>query len=104
MGRNRVHLVTKYCFGSFDVMCCSCSAWFESPVPKHLRTCVHLRRVLGDRAEILRIGHEYLARVSVAAKIAALVAGKRKVDGSPHDGRDNKKVKTEAQHAVNLGS
>jgi hypothetical protein len=103
IGRNRVHIVTKYCLGSIDVMCCSCSAWFESPIPRHLRTCIHLRRALGDRAEILRIGHEYLARVSVAAKIASLVANKRKSDGSPHDGRDNKKVKAE-QQAVNLGS
>ncbi len=103
IGRSRVHLVTKYCLGSLDVLCCSCSAWFESPVPKALRTCVHLRRALGDRAEILRIGHEYLARVSIAAKIASLVATKRKADASPHDGRDNKKVKAD-QQAVNLGS
>jgi len=101
-GRNGVHLVTKYSLGSLDVMACSCSSWLESPVPRQRRTCVHLRRVLGDRAEILRIGHEYLARMSVAAKIASLIATKRKLEGSPHD-RDNKKIKVESQ-AANLGS
>jgi hypothetical protein len=75
----------------------------ESPVPKQLRTCVHLRRVLGDRAEILRIGHEYLARLSVATKIASMISTKRKMEGSPHEGKENKKMKAESQ-AVNLGS
>jgi hypothetical protein len=41
--------------------------------------------------------------VSVAAKIASLVATKRKADGSPHDSKENRKIKVEAQ-AVNLGS
>ena len=75
----------------------------EAPASKHLRRCVHLRRALGDRAEILRIGHEYLARLSVAAKIASLVATKRKADGSPHESKENRKVKVEAQ-AVNQRS
>jgi len=96
-GRSSVHVVTRYCLGSVDVLACSCSSWLEAPIPKHLRTCIHLRRVLGDRAELLRIGHENLARVTVAAKIASLVATKRKVDGSPQDNRENKKIKAEAQ-------
>lgn len=101
-GRSRAYIVTKYCLGCVDVIACSCSAWIESPVPKQLRTCLHLRRVLGDRAEILRIGHEYLARLSVASKIASLISTKRKLEGSPHD-KENKKIKAESQ-AVNVGS
>jgi hypothetical protein len=63
-----------------------------------------LRRVLGDRAEILRIGHEHFARLSVALKIAALVASKRKSDGgSPHDNREHKKAKSESL-PVNMGA
>ena len=103
VGRSCIYIVTKYCLGSLDVMACSCGSWLESPVPKQLRTCVHLRRVLGDRAEILRIGHEYLARLSVATKIASMISTKRKLEGSPHEGKENKKMKAESQ-AVNLGS
>jgi hypothetical protein len=58
--------------------------------------------VLGDRAEILRVGHEHLARLAVASKIASLLSTKRKMEGSPHD-KEIKKIKAESQ-AVHLGS
>jgi hypothetical protein len=102
IGHSCVNIMSKYCLGSVDVMACSCETWWAAPVPKHLRTCLHLRRVLGDRAEILRVGHEHLARLAVASKIASLLSTKRKMEGSPHD-KETKKIKVESQ-AVHLGS
>jgi hypothetical protein len=92
-----MHVMTRYCLGSVDVLACSCSSWLEAPIPRHLRTCTHLRKALGDRAELLRIGHENLARMAVAAKIASLIATKRKADGSPQENKENKRMKVETQ-------
>ena len=96
-GRSCMHVMTRYCLGSVDVLACSCSSWLEAPIPRHLRTCTHLRKALGDRAELLRIGHENLARMAVAAKIASLIATKRKADGSPQENKENKRMKVETQ-------
>jgi len=41
-----------------DVISCSCPAWRNQSLPINLRTCKHIRKILGDEAEQIRVGYD----------------------------------------------
>lgn len=71
-----------------DVISCSCPAWRNQSLPINHRTCKHIRKVLGDEAELARLGGEFPTKAKSKKKPtvtppAILLAGKWTPDIDP---------------------
>lgn len=51
-----------------DVISCSCPAWRNQSLPINLRTCKHIRKVLGDESEKARLGRDLATKPKPKSK------------------------------------
>jgi len=71
-----------------DVISCSCPAWRNQSLPINHRTCKHIRKILGDEAERVRLGDEFPTKTkpkkkSTVVPPAILLANKWTPDIDP---------------------
>jgi len=55
-----------------DVISCSCPAWRNQSLPINRRTCKHIRKILGDEAEQIRVGYNPAIKTKPKKKTIAV--------------------------------